>query len=160
MLTTCMTARLTSLCKWRQHYHFSSSQPISSFKKIQLQPRLPSMLVSLNEAYSACQRGRCNGLCLCTCTFSSIMVKSVFLSVYSTDKIPICSGLKAVHWFHCVCTYCAQSGCVFRALVYTNHTASWLGGKMAPGVKTNITASRDMKSEAIDLFYFPSVSPA
>ncbi|XP_019215551.1 type II inositol 3,4-bisphosphate 4-phosphatase isoform X3 [Oreochromis niloticus] len=51
MLTTCMTARLTSLCKWRQHYHFSSSQPISSFKKIQLQPRLPSMLANKDPLF-------------------------------------------------------------------------------------------------------------
>ncbi|KAM9857306.1 type II inositol 3,4-bisphosphate 4-phosphatase isoform 1-T1 [Aulostomus maculatus] len=44
MLATCMTDWLTCRCKWRQAYHFSSSQPISSAKKIQTQPRLPSML--------------------------------------------------------------------------------------------------------------------
>ncbi|KAG7221804.1 hypothetical protein INR49_016979, partial [Caranx melampygus] len=46
-----MTDWLTSLCKWRQAYHFSSSQPISSTKTIQPQLRLPSMLANKDPLF-------------------------------------------------------------------------------------------------------------
>ncbi|XP_072241013.1 type II inositol 3,4-bisphosphate 4-phosphatase isoform X3 [Leuresthes tenuis] len=51
MLTTCMTDWLTPQCKWRQAYHFSSSQPISRTKKIQPWLRLPSMLANKDPLF-------------------------------------------------------------------------------------------------------------
>lgn len=35
---------------------------------------------------------------------------------------------------------------MFRMLVYTNHTASWLDGKMALGIKTSITMYREAET--------------
>uniref|UniRef100_A0A8D2ZVF5 Inositol polyphosphate-4-phosphatase type II B n=1 Tax=Scophthalmus maximus TaxID=52904 RepID=A0A8D2ZVF5_SCOMX len=51
MLTTCWTDLLTSLCKWRRAYHFSSSQPISSTTKIRPQLRLPKMLANKDPLF-------------------------------------------------------------------------------------------------------------
>ncbi|XP_034447864.1 type II inositol 3,4-bisphosphate 4-phosphatase isoform X6 [Hippoglossus hippoglossus] len=51
MLTTCMTDLLTSVCKWRQAYHFSSSQPIRSTAEIQPQLRLPKMLANKDPLF-------------------------------------------------------------------------------------------------------------
>lgn len=65
MLATCMTDWLFSLHTRRRAYHLRSSQPISNTKKIQLLLRLPSMLVSLNEAYSVCHGGVSVSVCVC-----------------------------------------------------------------------------------------------
>lgn len=67
----------------------------------------------------------------------------------------LCTEPKAAHWFHCVCTRCAESGCVFGMRANTNHKPSWLGGKMAPGITTGITMSREAETRSDRLVLFP-----
>lgn len=81
VLTTGMTGCFASRGKWRQAYHFSPSQPIRSSEKIQTQLRLPSMLVSLNEAHSSVPERVVVCVCVCTCVRLSLM-SLFFLSIF------------------------------------------------------------------------------
>lgn len=177
MLTTCMSDWLTSLCKWGQAYYFSSSQPVRSSKKIRLQPWQPSMLVSLNEAYSVCQQGTRKVLdvyvCLCVsvCEFTSCMPlctvgQSVCLSaeklsaVLAQVYIQLYTKLKAVRWSHRVFTHRAEPGCVLSMLCLTKlhgwvaRWHYWASRLVLPCLGERIR----LKQATVDLFYFPTLS--